>query len=305
MKRDNEGKKARAQMTSMNWLVLAVLSILWGGSFLFVELALQGLPVLTIVWLRVAGAAGLLALWLMLIGPGFPKGRRNWGALGVMGLLNNAVPFTLLVMAQGQITGGLASILNATTPLWTVLVAHVFTQDERITKAKALGLALGFAGVLVIAGGGGAASLWAVAACLGAALSYGFSGVWGRRFKAMGLAPLQVAFGMLASSALILLPLCAVIDRPWAMDLPAARPLAAVAALAVLSTALAYILYFRLLAQAGAVMLSLVTFLIPASAIGLGVVILGEPVMQRHLAGLALILLGLLAMDGRIAKWRR
>lgn len=304
MKRDNEGKKARAQMTSMNWLVLAVLSILWGGSFLFVELALQGLPVLTIVWLRVAGAAGLLALWLMLIGPGFPKGRRNWGALGLMGLLNNAVPFTLLVMAQGQITGGLASILNATTPLWTVLVAHVFTQDERITKAKALGLALGFAGVLVIAGGGGAASLWAVAACLGAALSYGFSGVWGRRFKAMGLAPLQVAFGMLASSALILLPLWAVIDRPWAMDLPAARPLAAVAALAVLSTALAYILYFRLLAQAGAVMLSLVTFLIPASAIGLGVVILGEPVMPRHLAGLALILLGLLAMDGRIAKWR-
>lgn len=305
MKRPDKGKKARAQMTSMNWLVLAVLSILWGGSFLFVELALQGLPVLTIVWLRVAGAAGLLALWLGLIGPGFPKGRRNWGALGVMGLLNNAVPFTLLVMAQGQITGGLASILNATTPLWTVLVAHVFTQDERMTKAKALGLALGFAGVLVIAGGGGAASLWAVAACLGAALSYGFSGVWGRRFKAMGLAPLQVAFGMLASSALILLPLWAAIDRPWAMDLPAARPLAAVAALAVLSTALAYILYFRLLAQAGAVMLSLVTFLIPASAIGLGVVILGEPVMPRHLAGLVLILSGLLAMDGRIAKWRR
>lgn len=291
-------------MSAANWLTLTILSILWGGSFLFVELALEGLPVLTIVWLRVTGAAALLALWLGLIGPGFPKGRRNWGALGVMGLLNNAVPFTLLVMAQGQITGGLASILNATTPLWTVLVAHVFTQDERITKAKALGLALGFAGVLVIAGAGSAASLWAVAACLGAALSYGFAGVWGRRFKAMGLAPLQVAFGMLASAALILLPLWGAIDRPWAMGLPAARPLAAVAALAVLSTALAYILYFRLLAQAGAVMLSLVTFLIPASAIGLGVVVLGEPVLPRHLAGLVLILLGLLAMDGRIAKWR-
>ena len=292
-------------MTAMNWLVLAVLSILWGGSFLFVELALQGLPVLTIVWLRVAGGAGLLALWLALFGPGFPKGWQNWRALGVMGLLNNAVPFTLLVMAQGQITGGLASILNATTPLWTVLVAHVFTRDERITKAKAVGLGLGFSGVLVIAGGGEAASLWAVAACLGAALSYGLSGVWGRRFKAMGLAPLQVAFGMLASAALILLPLWAAIDRPWAMDLPALRPLGAVAALAVLSTALAYILYFRLLAQAGAVMLSLVTFLIPASAIALGVVVLGEPVLSRHLAGLALILLGLLAMDGRIAKWWR
>ena len=289
-------------MSAKNWSLLAVLSILWGGSFLFVELALQGLPVLTIVWARVAGAAGLLALWLAVRGPGFPK-RPVWGALAMMGLLNNAVPFTLLVLAQGQITGGLASILNATTPLWTVMVAHVFTTDERITPAKALGLALGFAGVLVIAGQGGG-SLWAIAACLGAALSYGFSGVWGRRFKGLGLQPLQVAFGMLAASTVILLPVWALVDRPWQMALPALPPMAAVAALSVLSTALAYILYFRLLANAGAVMLSLVTFLIPASAIGLGVLVLAEPVLPRHLAGLGLILAGLAAMDGRLAKWR-
>lgn len=289
-------------MSAKNWSLLAILSILWGGSFLFVELALQGLPVLTIVWARVAGAAGLLALWLAILGPGFPK-RTVWPALAVMGLLNNAVPFTLLVLAQGQITGGLASILNATTPLWTVLVAHVFTTDERITKPKALGLALGFAGVLVIAGQG-AGSLWAIAACLGAALSYGFSGVWGRRFKGLGLQPLQVAFGMLTSSTAILLPIWAAVDRPWAMEMPDLPPMAAVAALSVLSTALAYILYFRLLASAGAVMLSLVTFVIPASAIGLGVLVLSEPVLPRHVLGLALILSGLAAMDGRIAKWR-
>lgn len=290
-------------MSARNWMTLAILSILWGGSFLFVELALTGLPVLTIVWARVALAASLLALWLSFSRNSLPKAR-SWPALAVMGLLNNALPFTLLVMAQGQITGGLASILNATTPLWTVLVAHLFTRDEKITGAKALGLALGFVGVIVIAGGGGPAKLWAIAACLGAALSYGLSGVWGRRFKGLGLQPLQVAFGMLASSTVLLLPLWLLIDRPWAVDLPAPLPLFAVVALAVLSTAVAYILYFRLLASAGAVMLSLVTFLIPASAIALGAIVLAEPILPRQIGGLALILAGLAAMDGRIAKWR-
>jgi len=299
-----KGAKGRI-MAAANWVSLAILSLLWGGSFLFVELALQGLPVLSIVWLRVAGAATVLALWLSLGGIGFPRGAVAWRALLLMGLLNNAVPFTLFVLAQGQITAGLASILNATTPLWTVLVAHVFTLEEKITPAKALGLALGFAGVLVIAEGGLQGGLWAVLACLGAALSYGFAAVWGRRFKPMGLRPMQVAFGMLASSTLILLPVWAVIDRPLAMAWPAAPgPLAAVAGLSFFSTALAYIIYFRLLANAGAVMLSLVTFIIPASAIGLGVVVLQEPVLPRHLLGLALILAGLLAMDGRWQKGR-
>lgn len=290
-------------MSAKNWTLLAILSVLWGGSFLFVELALTGLPVLTIVWMRVAFAASLLALWLFVSGAGFPRAR-HWGALAGMGVLNNAVPFTLLVIAQGQVTGGLASILNATTPLWTVLVAHLFTADEKISRAKGVGLGLGFCGVALIAGGGGSASLWAVVACLGAALSYGLSGVWGRRFKAMGLPPLQVAFGMLASATGMLLPLWAAIDRPWASPMPALTPLAAVAALAVLSTALAYLIYFRLLASAGAVMLSLVTFLIPVSAIGLGAVVLAEPILPRQIGGLGLILLGLLAMDGRLIKWR-
>lgn len=291
-------------MSAKNWINLAILSILWGGSFLFVEMALVSLPVFTIVWLRVAGAAAVLALWLALMGPGFPKGRQVWAALFGMGLLNNAVPFTLFVLAQGQITGGLASILNATTPLWTVIVAHLFTSDERLTKLKVIGLCLGFLGVLAIAGGDGAGSLWSVLACLGAALSYGFAGVWGRRFKAMGLQPLQVAFGMLAASTVIVLPLWLGSGQILGQGTPALRPLLAVAGLSVFSTALAYILYFRLLASAGATMLSLVTFVIPASALVLGAVVLDEVVLPHQLAGLALILAGLLAMDGRLAKWR-
>lgn len=290
-------------MTAVNWMLLAILSILWGGSFLFVELALEGLGTLTIVWLRVAGAAGLLALWMGLGGTRFPKGRSVWAALALMGILNNVVPFTLIVLALGQIEGGLAAIVNATTPLWTVIVAHVFTTDERITPAKALGLALGFGGVLVIAGGG-AGQVGAIAACLGAALSYGFAGVWGRRFKPMGLSPLQVAFGMLASSAAILFPVWLGIEPPWAQALPGAGPIWAVTALALLSTALAYILYFRLLASAGATLLSLVTFLIPASALALGIGFLDEVILPQHYLGLALILAGLLAMDGRLGKWR-
>ena len=290
-------------MSVRNWFTLAILSILWGGSFLFVELAVPSLPVLSIVWLRVAGGALVLGLWLAAARGAVPKGVRAWAALLVMGLLNNALPFSLFVLAQGQITGGLASILNATTPLWTVLVAHHLTKDERLSWAKIAGLALGFSGVLVIAGGDmgrGGANIWAILACLGAALSYGFAAVWGRRFKVMGLAPIAVAFGMLASAAAVLLPLWLVVDAPWAMAMPKADVLGAVVGLAVFSTALAYILYFRLLASAGATMVSLVTFVIPASAIGLGFVVLGEGVSPYDLGGLALILAGLLAMDGRV-----
>lgn len=288
-------------MSIKSWTYLAILSLLWGGSFFFVEVALRGLPVLSIVWLRVALAAAVLGLWLIVTGAEFPRRARLWGALLVMGGLNNVLPFTLFVLAQGQISGGLASILNATTPLWTVLVAHIFTQDERLTWAKMAGLSLGFFGVLVIAGfDAQAGNLWALLACLGAALSYGFAAIWGRRFRASGLGPIQVAFGMLASSTLMLGPIWAVWDQPWRMALPDVTVLAAVAALAVVSTALAYILYFRLLASAGATMVSLVTFVIPASAIGLGFVVLGERVSWQDLLGLALILAGLLAMDGRL-----
>lgn len=290
-------------MTAVNWMLLTILSVLWGGSFLFVELALQGLGTLTIVWARVAGAAAVLALWIGLSGAQLPKGRAVWVALAVMGLLNNVLPFTLIVQAQGQIEGGLAAIVNATTPLWTVIVAHVFTTDERLTAAKALGLGLGFAGVLVIAGDG-SGQAGAIVACLGAALSYGFAGVWGRRFKPMGLQPLQVAFGMLASSSVLLLPVWLWIGRPWTQPWPGAGAVGAVAALALLSTALAYILYFRLLASAGATLLSLVTFLIPVSALGLGIGVLGEVILPQHYLGLGLILAGLVALDGRVGRWR-
>ncbi|MFM7335580.1 MAG: DMT family transporter [Tabrizicola sp.] len=287
-------------MKPMDWILLWTLSLLWGGSFLFNELALAGLPAVTIVWGRVALAALVLVAVVRASGQGMP-GRAVWPALAVMGVLNNLVPFTLFVLAQGQITGALASVLNATTPLFTMLVAHFATADERLSPVKAVGLGLGFAGVIVMMVGedlGG--ELLAILACLGAALSYGVAGVWGRRFRAAGISPLQTAAGVVSCSAVILTPVWLAVDRPWALDWPGWSSVLAVVALAVLSSAVAYLIFFRILARAGAVAISLVTFLIPFSAAGLGWVVLGERLELRHLLGLALILGGLaLTLRGR------
>lgn len=290
-------------MTRKNWMQLLALSLLWGGSFFFVEVALEGLPVLTIVWCRVALAAVFLWLACGVAGVALPRGQAVWRALFVMGFLNNAVPFTLFVLAQGQISGSLAAILNATTPLFTVMVAHIATQDERAGRAKIMGLVLGFAGVVVMmAGQATSAALWAQLLCLAAALSYAFAGVWGRRFRGMGVAPLATAFGQVTASTVLIAPVWLLLDRPWTLDMPEVRPILAILGIAALSTALAYLLFFRLLATAGATNLSLVTFLIPVSATFLGVLFLGESLLPQHLVGFALICLGLLAIDGRILR---
>jgi drug/metabolite transporter (DMT)-like permease len=287
-------------MRGLDWIILWTLSLIWGGSFLFNEIALQGLPALTIVWGRVALAA--VILWLVMVATG-TKGppRRLWPPLLVMGLLNNAVPFTLFVLAQGQITGALASVLNATTPLFTVLVAHLATTDERLTPRKALGVALGFGGVLaMMAGENLHGEALAMLACLGAALSYGLAGVWGRRFRQAGLSPIATACGQVTSSTVLITPLWLILDRPWHLPWPGAEPVLAVLALASLCSAFAYLLFFRVLASAGSTAVSLVTFLIPLSAAGLGWLVLGETLAWRHLAGLALILSGL-----ALIQWRR
>lgn len=293
-------------MSNADWLRLMILSLLWGGSFFFVAVAVPHLPALSIVLVRVGLAALVLALILRAGRVPWPRGATVWRALAVMGLLNNAIPFSLFVLAQGQIGGGLAAILNATTPLWGVLVAHVVTSDERLTPTRGLGLVAGLAGVTVMMGGAlGDGTLLAQAACLAAAFSYALAGLWGRRFRAMGVAPLATAFGQVTTASLMLLPVVLLIDHPWTLPLPEPRVMAALLGLAVLSTALAYGLYFRLLATAGAVNLLLVTFLIPVSALALGVLVLGESLLPRHLAGMALIALGLAALDGRLGRTLR
>ncbi|MDW3116538.1 MAG: DMT family transporter [Roseovarius pacificus] len=223
-----------------------------------------------------------------------------------MGFLNNLVPFSLLFWAQTMIPSGLASILNATTPIFSIIVAHFLLADERMARNKAIGILSGFLGVVVLLGGGvqngPGIAFSGMLACLAAALSYGFAGVYGRRFKAMNLSATQVAFGQLIATTTMMVPIISLVDRPWALSAPGLPVIASVLALAIVSTALAYVIFFRVLASAGAVNVTLVTLLVPVSAILLGRFILGEDLTLRHYAGIGLIGIGLLAIDGRIAE---
>jgi drug/metabolite transporter (DMT)-like permease len=290
----------------LDWSMLLALSILWGGSFFFVGVAVKALPPFTIVLLRVVIAAAALHIVLRATRTAMPWDAKTWLAFFGMGLLNNAIPFSLIVWGQIHIASGLASILNATTPLFTVLVAHVLTADERLSKGRIFGVLLGLAGVIALIGPqaltGLGHDLLAQLAILGAALSYAFASIFGRRFKRMGVTPLATAAGQVSASSLLLLPVAMLIDRPWELAWPGWSVCGAIVGGGLLSTALAYVLFFRLLASAGAVNLMLVTFLIPVSAILLGSAFLGETLAPMDFVGMALIGLGLAAIDGRLAS---
>lgn len=298
---------ANRPMSAKDWSRLVVLSIVWGGSFLFIGIAVKEIPPLVIVTVRVTLAASALWIVLLVSGGAPPRGLQQWRALLGMSLLNNTVPFSLFAWAQAHIPSSVASILNATTPLFLVLVAHVFTADEKMSASRVFGVVAGFFGVAVMLGAaptlGSGIEILAELACLAAALCYAFSNVYGRRFKPMGVQPLAIAAGQMTMASLVILPVMLVVSPPWTT--PAASPLAwaCVAALALPSTAFAYVLFFRLLASAGATNLGLVTFLIPVTAVLLGVTLLGEDLAPRHVAGMALIALGLAAIDGR--PWGR
>ena len=292
-------------MTLRDWALLFLLSILWGGSFFFAAVAVRELPPLTVVALRTGIAALVLIAVLRLRDEPLPFAKGAVAAFCVMGLLNNLLPFSLLFWAQTTIPSGLASILNATTPIFAIVVAHVLLADERLAMNKAVGILFGFLGVVVLLGGdvlkGADIATLGMLACLGAAVAYGFAGVYGRRFKAMALSATQVAFGQLAATTVMMLPIVALFDSPWELAPPSWPVVASVLALAIVSTALAYVIFFRILASAGAVNVALVTLLVPVSAILLGSLILDEELALRHYAGMALIGLGLLAIDGRLA----
>lgn len=293
-------------MTSTEWGMLLALSLLWGGSFFFTSVAIKALPPFTIVVLRVGIAALILLAILPFFGLRMPRDSRIWAAFFGMGLLNNVAPFCLIVWGQTHIASGLAAILNATTPLWTVIVAHVVTAEEKMTGNRLAGVVIGLAGVALMIGpealGGLGSNVTAQLAVLAAAISYAFAAIFGRRFKKMGVEPIVTATGQVTASSLMLLPVCLLVDRPWTLPMPGLAVWAAIAGIAVLSTALAYILYFRILTSAGATNLALVTFLIPVSAIVLGALVLGERLALKHIAGMALIGLALAAIDGRLFK---
>jgi drug/metabolite transporter (DMT)-like permease len=298
-------KPAPLTMSGSDWLLLVFLSLLWGGSFFFAKVALDGFPPLTLALGRVGIAALILIVVVRASGLRLPPLRDWWLPFTVIAIINNVLPFTLIFWGQTQITSGLASILNATAPLFTVVVAHLATQDDKLNPARVAGLLIGFAGVVVMLGpdllGDLGRNVLAQLACLTAAFLYALSGVYGRRFRM--LPPMIVSAAQMSIASAILLPIVAVVDRPWTLAPPSLPSIAAMIALAALSTALAYLIYYRVLARAGATNLLLVTFLIPVSAILLGTLVLGESIEPRQFAGMAGIALGLACIDGRPLRW--
>lgn len=291
------------QMKGSDWLQIVLLALIWGLAFFLTEICLRDLGPATLACGRVGTAALGLSALALLTGQRLPRRLADWGPLALMGLLNNALPFSLIMWGQTRIDSGLASILNATTPLFTFVLAHFLTADERMSRRGLAGITIGFIGALVLIGPGALDGLdgrsWGQFAVLGAAVCYACAGIYGRRLR--HLTPVAAAAGMTSAAALILLPLAAVLERPWTFS-PDAATWTALLTLGLVSTALAYILYFRILASAGATNLLLVTFLIPVAALLLGTLVLGEQISVTALAGMLLIFTGLAVIDGRLQQ---
>ena len=298
-------------MSATVWGAISLLSLLWGVSFFFTEVALESVPPFSIVTARVALA--MVMLWIFILARGYtiPRDPKVWLALAVMGLINNAIPFSLIVWGQQNLSSGLASILNATTPLFAVLVAGFALADERPSKQKMMGVIIGFFGVVIMIGADAffnlSLNIWPYAALLCATFFYACASAWGRRFARMRIAPIIASAGQLTIASLLLIPLSIIYDRPWEMALPAAKVWLALLSLAFFSTALAFVIYFWILQRAGAVNVLLVTLLVPVWAIFLGLFVLKEQLESQHLLGLGCIMLGLVIIDGRLLSylWKR
>ncbi len=292
-------------MNAPEWALLLALSCVWGSSFFFYKILDAALPPFTIVLGRIGLAA--TALNLVLLARGQPLTRAApWPQLAILGVLNCVLPFTLFAWAETHISSGMAAMLNATTPLFSVLLAHTL-RHEKLTVPRAAGVASGLLGVAILIGPtalrGAAANLAGDLACIVASFSYAAAGQYGRRLR--HLPALQVATGQLTAGTILLLPLAILADRIWTLPAPSADTWAALAGISLLCTALAYALFFRLTATAGPTNAMLVTFLLPLSALILGWLLLHEPVPTRTYPGMLLIGLGLAAIDGRALVFLR
>ena len=289
------------RIDARDWSLLAVLSVLWGGSFFFVGVAIRELPPLTVVLLRVALAAIILlpVLWIYRIP--LPKGMAGWRPFFAIALLNNVLPFSLIVTGQTHVSSGLASILNATTPLFTVLVMAA-AGDERLHARRVAGVIIGLVGVAILRGpdlGFGGSQGFGILLCLAGAFSYGLSALYARR-KLSDSPPLATATFQMLASTLMMIVVAGAFERPWQLPMPGVTTWLALLGLAVLSTALAYIVFFQILRRSGSTNVMLVTLLIPVTAILLGSLVLGESISLAEIAGALVIGSALLVIDGRV-----
>ena len=289
------------RIDARDWSLLGVLSVLWGGSFFFNGVVLRELPPLTLVLLRVALASIILLPLLWVYRIDFPKGISGWKPFFAIGLFNNVLPFSLIVAGQTTIPSGLASILNATTPLFTVVVMAA-AGEEKLQARRVAGVVVGLIGVVILRGwsfDGESGQGIGILLCLAGAFSYGLSALLARRLLSNS-PPLGTATFQLLASSVMMVIVAGFVDRPWQLPMPGLATWGAVIGLAVLSTALAYIVFFQILRRSGATNVMLVTLLIPVTAIVLGYLVLGEQISPREIAGTLVIGSALLLIDGRV-----
>ena len=289
------------QISTRAWGELFLLGLVWGGVFLATAIALDEIPPFTLVALRVSLAALVFWVIALLRGSAIPKGKRVWAALFVMGILNNAIPFTLLTLGQTQIESGLTSIFNAGTAVFGILIAAMFLTDERLTPRKTIGVLLGLSGIIYTAGFESLLSLdlrsLGQLACIGATISYAFAGVWARKYLA-GLSVDGTIAGMLTGASLVTIPIAIFAEGLPSLDY-SLRTWGALLYYIPIATAFAYLLYFRILEMAGSANLLLVTLLVSPIAILLGALVLSEALPARSYVGFVLIAAGLVVIDGR------
>ncbi len=290
------------------WLV--VLALLWGPSFLFIKVAVHDIPPLTLAAARVSLAAVLLYVVLRFQGRTLPRFGPVWKHFAVMGLVSNALPFTLFSWGEQYIDSALAAILNGTTPIFTIILAHIFTADDRLTPGKTMGVVLGFGGMMALLApalfGGVIATTWGLVAITVASASYGVAIVYGRQHL-RGLPPLVGPAAQLTMASLYLVPLSLTIERPYLLPTPSWTAVGSLLTLAIFGTALAFVIYYRIMENANATHLSMVTYLVPIVGTLLGVVVLHERPGWNAYLGCALIILGVMIVNGffKATGWRR
>lgn len=289
-------------MTPHTWLLMLTLGLIWGGTFFLSEILLLELSPFQIVFHRVSIAALIMVLYLKIKGIALPKDGRTWAALAVMGLLNNAIPFSAIVFGQQYITGGMASILNSTTAFFGVMLSGLILKEEAITAPKFIGVIMGILGVVIIMGFDTLSSLSLTnigqILIIVSSISYAFAGIWGK-FQVKNLGVEVTATGMLITSSVWMFILSSTVEG-LPFEALSMRSALSILTFAILCTAVAYLLYFAILKQAGAANLTLVTIIIPPFALILDAVALGEMVSLQEILGFLVISMGLLVISGKL-----
>jgi drug/metabolite transporter (DMT)-like permease len=294
-------------MGAAEWSLIVLHSIMWGSAYFFAAIAVPEIPPLTITAFRLIPACTIVVAACLIVRNWVPFEWHFWRRMFALGLVNNIIPMLLILYAQHQVTGGIAAVFNAMTPLLAVILAHFVTTDEKFTGHKIAGILAGILGVSVLVGAditsGATGSVLAKVALLGAAAAYAIAGVFARTTSREP--PFVIAAGQMLSALVISMPLALTIDQPWTLPQPSWQAVGAVICMGMFGSALAALLYFTLIRRAGATNTLLVTLLLPLTPIMLGVTFLGERLSAREMSGAAIIGLALIILDGRAFNFVR